>query len=249
MQVKKIIYNYILCIVSCKIRKYVKYVQTMHSKNAVDIGIKFIDVFESMEWNENKILTFSNMPWPGMVSRPDRLYLADTNNNALQIRSVDVIGDGEYYKQNYFYYVLWDRFWQTLNGMKCKIYCGPNGYCKCGVCVKNPHAIVDEMSDCQSTCDDCLNDIISLVKWVLIIGNIHFGTYYGCIHRFIAPRYKFNSTQSIPIIVVFLLSFMISTMILIWYFTKTIQYTVTNMLPEELFPSDHRGLLATFEYS
>ena len=222
-----------------------------HSKNAVNIGISFMDVFESMQPNENQILTFSNMPWPGMVSRPDRLYLADTGHgdDLLSVKSVDVIGDGEYYKTNYYYYILWDRFMQIMNGVKCKIDCGPNGYCKCGVCVKNPtEGVVDEMADCIMTCDDCLNEIYSLLQWIFVIGIIHFGVYYGCIHRFIAPRFKINGSLSIPTILVFLLSFMIITMILIWYFSRLMGYAVQNLLPEELFPSDHRGLLATFEY-
>eukprot|EP01084_Bolivina_argentea_P077806 141164_1 len=222
------------------------------NKNSIDIGVRFIDVFQSMIPNENQILTFSNMPWPGMVSRPDRLYLGNVDTDVLKMKAIDIIGDGNYYKQNFYYSILWNRFWDSLKGIKCKIDCGPNGYCKCGVCVKNPHGIADEMNDCKISCGNCLNDMYSLLKWYFVVIFIHIIAYYGCIHGlYMAPRLKYNSnlSRSIPSIILFGISLIVFLIVIAWYYTQTIQYVVVNMLSEELFPSDHRGLLAAFEYS
>ena len=229
------------------------------NKYSINIGIKFIDVFYSMQPKENKILTFSNMPYPGMISRPDRLYLGNinnnnnNNNNLLKIKSINIIGDGKYYKMHYYYNILLDRFWVILNGKNCKIDCGPNGYCKCGVCVKNPNGIIDEMKDCNfyNNCNYCINHLYLLLKLILINIILHFILYYSCINGlYIAPRLKyFNSNLSIPIIILFITSFIIISFIIISYFIINIQQILINMLPEELFPSDHRGLLTTFEYN
>ena len=166
-------------------------------------NIHWIDVFETNNNNKNKennnneadqsqILTFSNMPYPGMISRPDRIFMTysnsksqenaqivalqnieDSNNNNnkiidlanpsqgvktksskmafLTIVETNVIGDGSDYGRYSLYYYLrmvFERITYILDGKKCEIDCGPNGYCSCGVCVKQPNGIPDEIKHC-----------------------------------------------------------------------------------------------------
>ena len=220
-----------------------------NSHNALDIGIRFDDVFESMETNESKILTFSNMPWPGMVSRPDRLYHAHIGNvDELRIKSIAVIGDGKTYRGGFYFRLLWNRFSDALKREKCAFDCGPNGYCRCGVCVKNPNGIEDEMKDCQTSCGVCSDDMFDLMKWCLVMSILHAVIYYGCIHGlYMAPRLKIEKDLSIPIFVFFIISFVICADLVIWNFSERMKEAVFHMMDEELFPSDHRGLVASFE--
>jgi len=67
----------------------------------------FVDVWKVLHPNETGY-TFSNMPWPGMQSRPDRILIEATNEN-IQLRNVVVSEDGVYYGKRYYWNVIWER--------------------------------------------------------------------------------------------------------------------------------------------
>ncbi|ELT90867.1 hypothetical protein CAPTEDRAFT_217237 [Capitella teleta] len=85
--------------------------------------------------------TFSNMPAPGMVSRPDRIFVSAN----LAIAGAELMGDGHAYKSRFLYHILWHRVgrvidvmrdsWLGQRGRSCVHDCGPHASCRCGVCV------------------------------------------------------------------------------------------------------------------
>eukprot|EP00051_Salpingoeca_urceolata_P005858 m.78189 g.78189 ORF g.78189 m.78189 type:complete len:483 (-) comp14574_c0_seq4:91-1539(-) len=91
-------------------------------------------------------LTFSNMPQPGVVSRPDRLLYSSSTLQALD--SV-VLGDGTAYARDAYLGVLWARALRIAQNAPCGFDCGPHGKCVCGVCVAG------EPKDCKVPCEMC----------------------------------------------------------------------------------------------
>ena len=217
---------------------------------AFEIGSDFIDVFESMIDNEADRLTFSNMPWPGMVSRPDRLLMTNLKDNGfLKIKSVEIIGDGVYYGERYYYRILWYRLKMVWNGKECPFDCGPNGFCRCGNCVGNPNGIADEMDDCAADeCSSCARDMQTALIWVSVVVVMHLVGYLCCVRGlYIRPRVKYLE-WSVPTSRLFPLSCTIFVVVILWYWMTDTFDAVRHVMAEELFPSDHRGLVAVFTF-
>jgi len=217
--------------------------------NAIDIGIRFEDVFVAKNESAER-MTFSNMPWPGLVSRPDRMFYAQigARNEIKNASSIKVIGDGFVYKNDFFYHILWNRFCDAMSGKECLFDCGPNGFCECGVCVTNPNGIVDEREDCKTSCNLCSDDMYAMLYWCLLIGIAHAIVYYGLIHGlYVRPRWKMTKRCSLPICIFFIISFVLFVLVIVWRLHGRMKETIFNLMDEELFPSDHRGLVATFE--
>ncbi|WAR26009.1 hypothetical protein MAR_011713 [Mya arenaria] len=144
-------------------------------------------------------LTFSNMPSPGLESRPDRILV----NSNLQVTAVNVIGNGSDYKQKYNSSIYWHRLltvvqssWLSYKGVKgypCKHDCGPQGSCKCGICVAIGNKNGCNLPDCKQ-CDSevfvglllhlipfmiCL---VHLIYSVIVILTIGAGSYGETVH-------------------------------------------------------------------
>ena len=224
---------------------------------AVELGSEFIDVFENLIGDELDRLTFSNMPWPGMVSRPDRLYFSnihveEDHDPFLKMESAEIIGDGVEYRRLFYFRILWYRLEMAWNGEQCPFDCGPNGYCQCGNCVKNPNGITDEMEDCKdSECAQCADYLQSAILWTVLIVVIHLVAYCGCIRGlYVRPRMKVfeGAAWSVPTVTVFGFSSLFFIVLTLLYCISDTVIAVIDLMDEELFPSDHRGLVSTFSF-
>ncbi|KAH3893227.1 uncharacterized protein LOC127859717 isoform X1 [Dreissena polymorpha] len=106
---------------------------------------------------EEKGLTFSNMPTPGLESRPDRIIVS----SHLHVKSVRRLGDGSRYRQRYEGAIHWSRFvtvvqsawlsYHGISGYPCRHDCGPHGSCICGICV----AVGNENNCRLPNCEQC----------------------------------------------------------------------------------------------
>ena len=96
-------------------------------------------VFQDADAAEER-LTFSNMPMPGLVCRPDRI-LGAAAMGALRFHDVRVLGDGQVYAQRFYADVIAHRRERVLASkaarypQPCLHSCGPNGLCRQSVCI------------------------------------------------------------------------------------------------------------------
>ncbi|GFS18550.1 endonuclease exonuclease phosphatase [Elysia marginata] len=87
-------------------------------------------------------LSFSNMPSPGYISRPDRILLSPT----FKVIRSDLYGHGGPYINSCYSAIIMKRTMSMLrsafdsfirrNGYSCLHDCGPHGSCRCGICVR-----------------------------------------------------------------------------------------------------------------
>lgn len=118
--------------------------------------------------------TFSNMPYPGMQSRPDRIYLSQQSTSVAtgaavngvepnwKVLDFNLFGNGSDYLKRYKSNILWHRFWLAVdNSVECPYDCGPHGKCQCGICV----AAATEI--CHVPCQRCqpLANEYSRLQW------------------------------------------------------------------------------------
>lgn len=128
-----------------------------HEQPASNIRDNLKDAWVSAD-NKGKGLTFSNMPEPGLVSRPDRI-LVPQNVTVTWTRTA---GDGTEYKRHYHLSVLLSRAKAIIqtsldafvgkSGYSCLQDCGPHGSCRCGVCVTGGNQNDCSIPDCHE-CD------------------------------------------------------------------------------------------------
>ncbi|GFO01929.1 endonuclease/exonuclease/phosphatase family protein [Plakobranchus ocellatus] len=107
----------------------------------------------SME-TKKAALTFSNMPSPGFVSRPDRILVSPS----FQVKRTFLSGQGESYRDEFIFSILLSRAKRVLRsgydsfigktGYSCLHDCGPHGSCRCGVCVKGGNQLNCDLPDC-----------------------------------------------------------------------------------------------------
>ncbi|XP_076447772.1 uncharacterized protein LOC143284717 [Babylonia areolata] len=103
-------------------------------------------------------LTFSNMPEPGLTSRPDRVLTSST----VRAAQVSLHGQGAEYKAKHSTDIFIRRLHRVMEaaheafnqraGYPCLQDCGPHGRCRCGVCVKSE----GEREACHlPDCEEC----------------------------------------------------------------------------------------------
>ncbi|KAL4234623.1 hypothetical protein ACF0H5_006264 [Mactra antiquata] len=146
-------------------------------------NIKFHDAWTTVHLND-KGLTFSNMPSPGMESRPDRILV----ESSLKIEDIKLLGDGFRYKRRYTGLIHWSRFisiiqsvylsYQGVEGYSCLHDCGPHGSCICGVCV----AIGNQDGCLLPDCDICNKEkFVSIISYLILFFVIFLHLCYSVI--------------------------------------------------------------------
>ncbi|CAH1784065.1 unnamed protein product [Owenia fusiformis] len=119
--------------------------------------------------------TFSNMPNPGLESRPDRILASK------QFRPVNskLTGNGTQYKALYSSHIIWNRMRNVLyagyetylgfKGRSCRYDCGPNASCRCGICVSGGDKNICNAPDCPE-CSEKIYRIflVYTAAWTLI---------------------------------------------------------------------------------
>eukprot|EP01119_Soliformovum_irregulare_P000218 TRINITY_DN10157_c0_g1_i1.p1 TRINITY_DN10157_c0_g1~~TRINITY_DN10157_c0_g1_i1.p1 ORF type:complete len:340 (+),score=54.75 TRINITY_DN10157_c0_g1_i1:262-1281(+) len=73
---------------------------------------RFRDVWKPTD-SDDLGLTFSNMPWPGMQSRPDRIFVS--SESCLREKKVDVLEDGSGYRWRYYWVIIFARLNEWWN--------------------------------------------------------------------------------------------------------------------------------------
>ncbi|KAJ8301501.1 hypothetical protein KUTeg_020488 [Tegillarca granosa] len=119
----------------------------------------YIDAWEKTKKEEEKGLTFSNMPTPGLESRPDRILVNAIGYNPLSSR---IVGDGATYRAKFNHSIMYYRTkillynsylsYKNTIGYSCEHDCGPHGSCRCGICVKGGNqngCLLPECSECN----------------------------------------------------------------------------------------------------
>lgn len=114
-------------------------------------------------------LTFSNMPSPGLISRPDRILLSPD----IEVIHTDLYGQGRPYYYRCYSSIILRRVMSVLRsafdsflgktGYPCLHDCGPHGSCRCGICVKGGNKLNCDIPDCA----ECNGH--SLILFVLIV--------------------------------------------------------------------------------
>jgi len=100
---------------------------------------------------ENDDDTFSNMPTPGLESRPDRILLFSNSRTGMIQRAIahTVTDSSDRYRALFSEAVLARRLAiAARNDLPCEFDCGPRAVCQCGLCV------LDTLP-CPSPCDLC----------------------------------------------------------------------------------------------
>ncbi|XP_006811301.1 uncharacterized protein LOC100369850 [Saccoglossus kowalevskii] len=121
--------------------------------------------------------TFSNMPAPGMESRPDRILVSA---NDLMVKDVNILGDGQSYREQFIDRIWWNRLHTVINsaylssigiaGRSCSHDCGPHGSCRCGVCVSGGN----KQSCHLPQCFECNNDVYRHMLLIIVVFAIFF---------------------------------------------------------------------------
>ncbi|XP_005109216.1 uncharacterized protein LOC101847287 [Aplysia californica] len=118
----------------------------------------FVDAWMMSGRQHRDGLTFSNMPSPGLESRPDRILVP---KNA-EVESIALMGNGDDYASFYYFSIMAHRAkvivaasYDSLRGRSgypCRHDCGPHGSCRCGVCVRGGNNLNCDIPSCEE-CD------------------------------------------------------------------------------------------------
>jgi hypothetical protein len=225
-------------------------------------------------------------PYPGLESRPDRIFV----NSKLELKSASVTGDGSFYREMYGSSIRFHRIktlihhsylsYMGVAGYSCLQDCGPKGSCRCGMCVKG-----DNSNNCDiPNCQECNHDTYkNFVLFSFIFGVV-------CLHLFFAiltmlingadfrreavfeilgcncclchpDNFKKQRSSSrnrlfrfcmkwplfrLPPFYIFIIS-VISLMFILYSFNGVFGHslnTISMVMDEEYFPSDHMMLSA-----
>ncbi|XP_062587961.1 uncharacterized protein LOC134249646 [Saccostrea cucullata] len=142
----------------------------------------FLDAWTEVHGLEEAGYTFSNMPSPGLESRPDRIIV----NSKMEIKAASLTGDGSFYKDKYSSSISFHRLkslihhsylsYMGVTGYACLQDCGPHGSCRCGMCVKGDNSNNCDLPNCQECNQDTYKNIV-LFAFVFI---------FVCFHIFFA---------------------------------------------------------------
>ncbi|XP_054750128.2 uncharacterized protein LOC129255823 [Lytechinus pictus] len=170
------------------------------------------DAWKVMHYGDNGF-TFSNMPSPGFLSRPDRIL---ASNRFFRVISADIKGYGNIYAEKYQRYITFARRKAIIEagrrtysgepGGDCLHDCGPNGVCQCGVCVRGRDREPCSVPHCTACSADlyrryCILRIIfgafTLQLFVGLIQTVLAITQSGTVHR----HKSFARLCQVPLIV------------------------------------------------
>ncbi|KAK3797882.1 hypothetical protein RRG08_052481 [Elysia crispata] len=111
-------------------------------------------ILESLKPNQKVPLTFSNMPSPGLISRPDRILVSPS----IQVVDSHLQGQGDLYVNSFYTAIVIKRIETVFGsafdsftgkvGYSCLHDCGPHGSCRCGLCVKGGNKLNCNIPDC-----------------------------------------------------------------------------------------------------
>lgn len=142
--------------------------------------------------------TFSNMPSPGFISRPDRIFVS----SGLTAENLKIVGAGSRYKSRYSLNIFWERFQtivqtsdlsqQGVKGYPCLQDCGPHGSCICGVCA----AIGNEKDCLLPNCDICKQSLSFEVNiFVILVAVVAFHLFFGVLQIFIVAAASYTKVS------------------------------------------------------
>ena len=172
--------------------------------------------------------TFSNMPTPGPVSRPDRILY--TPHTLAHVSSTILTNISQEYREAYMGRILTRRLKKVLKNGACAHDCKPRGRCICGICVYEAEI------DCEAPCDQCKASLkyagLSLCTVVAIP--------LAMILMFRSSKKRLN--VSIVCCAGLIIGVATGAAIMINEFRSVLQ-----VMPEELAPTDHFPIYAVFE--
>lgn len=194
--------------------------------------------------------TFSNMPSPGMQSRPDRILLSKT----WPLLDVFREGDGSIYKRDFWWNVMYARFRTAMaNDKECVFDCGPYAKCVCGICVKGA-------TPCPVPCATCAGADRALFTFVAapsVLVMCYIFVRMLCRgrnnHRVVLrPRYggaeKVEAWKKVALAVS-----VVAWVFIVWRLSDQpalnhLYDVVTRVIAEEMFPSDHLFVSASISH-
>ena len=205
---------------------------------------------------------FCLQPTPGLVSRPDRILVSVTG---LKVTSADILGDGREYQKMYNMKSKWHRLKMAFAMAKeaaygprfkytCHQDCGPHGSCRCGMCVKGG----DQMNCVLPLCHECnaahYNSFVFIfflyvsfaAFFVYILLKLALSTCFFRSRRFHLRLFFLCSNKTLGLAMIGLLVPLY--LITLWNIQDTLQ-TVNGRLAEEMFPSDHRMIVAKLQFT
>ncbi|XP_013416911.1 uncharacterized protein LOC106178324 [Lingula anatina] len=134
-------------------------------------GPRFRDVWTSLQYSHEEGLTFSNMPTPGLESRPDRILVS----TGVKVLTARLDGSGTAYRDRYYQAILRERFYRILEasqnarqgfkGYSCPHDCGPRASCRCGVCVRGGN----QKTCLVPYCTECLPELYTHIQMTVIL--------------------------------------------------------------------------------
>lgn len=123
----------------------------------------------------------------------------------------------------------------TRNG-PCAHDCGPRGHCQCGVCV------LGKGDNCADPCEHCsqIRGKLSILQ-CLVLGSL-------VLAAFVATCRFRRRSRLCRLFIFLMLSIPLAMMVLLWArsLLEPELAILFSLMPEELNPSDHHALLATF---
>ncbi|XP_068714606.1 uncharacterized protein [Montipora foliosa] len=227
---------------------------------ALSQGYAFVDAWVTAN-GDGTGYTFSNMPEPGLVSRPDRILVS---LSGFQVISAELHGDGKVYQQKYSLQNKWQRLKTTFRVARetalgprykytCYQDCGPHGSCRCGICVTGGDHRNCKLPICRECDFEHYQSFIfigllysatgafllySLVKTIIL----------KCVLRTGRAHHRILFLCSNRTFVVALVALLVSLyFITIWSLGDTIA-AVNGQLTEEMFPSDHLMIAAKLQF-
>lgn len=191
--------------------------------------------------------TFSNMPSPGLVSRPDRILVS--SGGTWEVQSMELLGRGPSDFEGYIAEILWLRLKAMARNGECKWDCGPNAVCTCGVCVAKAAMEADGMCTppCKQQCTHLWSrlflHLLPIVTCIaLALGSCVF-TFFRVNRRNCLPKGKGGWLGlATAILFVHLASVARSAAMR----QMDVEWQIgTQYIREELYPGDHLYLSAT----
>jgi len=218
-------------------------------------GYGFIDAWKYIHGDQPGY-TFSNMPKPGLISRPDRILVS---KSGLKVKSIMVNGKGHLYSLNFAYYLWHERRLSVMQAMRtgdsrCEWDCGPHGSCRCGICVSGGN----EYTCKHSTCSECSTKKLYMYYFFVTSSIVY--TCYSVIYiiltviHFLRRRYfhiyrKIKRIRCLTNHYIFLscLTLCLLNILFVKFAFWDVLRIIEMQLDEELNPSDHLMVIARIE--
>eukprot|EP00039_Didymoeca_costata_P005142 m.78844 g.78844 ORF g.78844 m.78844 type:complete len:472 (-) comp12692_c0_seq4:107-1522(-) len=212
----------------------------LHFEDCWNVNEKNDKAFNDLKYG----LTFSNLPSPGLVSRPDRMLV--TRKGPLTPMHAITIGQGPVLEPSYRWLVLYRRLRSMMRNQECEWDCGPKAKCMCGVCVR------DADSKCSPDCAKCYGLKQNVILHALaVLPTIAFSIYFSFWatsrqKRRVYVSCKFFVLRTVACI--FLIAGFLYV-ISVHFWANPALSELYNFLPEELYIGDHLMVVTHFALS